>query len=294
MFVLCFGIIFSIGISSALADSICYPGDSSKICFGSRTLGEVQQDSTAYGYRDPLKSSDFSKKQNPKQYVKPKRLLDLYSLSGHVKISKNFSVDELLSSEKGRYGYFSHAVIDRLEKIRRAAKGQLIINSAFRSPGYNSDIDGSAKWSRHTYGDAVDIIAPTLSLKGLKNQCLRQGASFVLLYTAHAHCDWRNSTLDPNFYSREEAQSSANLVEPEIAVTLRQTMRRNRLELWTNVVLKEEDHEGDLLHEWKIKTPSGKIIQTLDLKPTVPIEKGLYKVKVEVGSYVQLETEINL
>jgi uncharacterized protein YcbK (DUF882 family) len=64
---------------------------------------------------------------------------------------------------------------------------------------YNEGVDG-ATWSRHIYGDAVDMYSDTLSLAELAEACNDLGAGFTKLYTTHVHCDWRDHELDRAFF----------------------------------------------------------------------------------------------
>ena len=51
----------------------------------------------------------------------------------------------------------SPEVLSHIQALRDEVQKAVHIHSAYRSPGYNAGISGSAKWSRHMYGDAIDF-----------------------------------------------------------------------------------------------------------------------------------------
>src|SRR5690606_5462911 len=112
----------------------------------------------------------------------------------------NFKLGEFMSLQKGHFGIFSSTVVKKIQDLRDMVGAALRVNSAFRSPEYNSGINGSAKWSRHQYGDAVDIGSSNATLDQLVSYCRQLGATYIDKYVAHVHCDWRNTPLEPEFY----------------------------------------------------------------------------------------------
>jgi hypothetical protein len=72
-----------------------------------------------------------------------------------------------------------------VQQIRSGLGRPLIISSSFRSPEHNRDV-GGASFSRHLYGDAVDIdvdqSSSNANLRGQEifNEALDAGVDFVL------------------------------------------------------------------------------------------------------------------
>ncbi|MBX9765869.1 MAG: hypothetical protein K2X47_01240, partial [Bdellovibrionales bacterium] len=82
-------------------------------------------------------------------------------------------------------------------------------------PSYNAAV-GGARWSRHTYGDGVDIAAPDqISKNVITSSCKRLGAGFTLVYATHVHCDWR-STPQATELNDEHAHSTSEIEIMEV------------------------------------------------------------------------------
>lgn len=177
------------GPPSASADVACFPGDdmSWTTCLATLPATGLGSD---YAYPAPLNGSA--------QYAAPTRVLDLQAHPGSTKLAPNFRLDEIAQLYKGRYAVVQPHAVERLQDLRDQL-GALIVNSGYRSPGYNSGI-GGATWSRHMYGDGFDIDPVSVSLSALQSACNAHGASYVGVYTSHMHCDWRNDPLSTAFY----------------------------------------------------------------------------------------------
>jgi hypothetical protein len=144
---------------------------------------------------------ELNNSPDPIQYAPPTHLIDLTVLDPDIKLALNFKLKELMQPEKGQWALFSPAALMRVQKVRESLGVPLYVNSAFRSPGYNAGIDGAAKYSRHQYGDAVDVSTKgATSLTQIKSACEAQGADFTKLYDTHVHCDWRNLPLETTFW----------------------------------------------------------------------------------------------
>ena len=92
--------------------------------------------------------------------------IDVETLSEALRqerVSENFKLVEYVRIPE-RNGdlsiYVDPEIAFYAQELRYAWGGALVLSSTFRSPEYNADI-GGALFSRHMYGDAVDIRAPS-------------------------------------------------------------------------------------------------------------------------------------
>ena len=92
--------------------------------------------------------------------------IDVESLSEALRqqrVSENFKLVEYVRIPE-RNGdlsiYIDPEIAFYAQELRYAWGGPLVLSSTFRSPEYNAEI-GGALFSRHMYGDAVDIRAPS-------------------------------------------------------------------------------------------------------------------------------------
>ena len=76
-----------------------------------------------------------------------------------TKLRPNFTVDELACKDGSSVILYSSITLDWLQAIRDKI-GPIHLTSAFRTPEYNSRING-ANDSMHMYGRAVDITKPS-------------------------------------------------------------------------------------------------------------------------------------
>ena len=170
---------------------ICYPGadNSWTTCF------ELVQWSASWGadydYPEPLEGSPL--------YRKPLRFLDLSQLDDSEPLAPNFTLGELMSAAKGRYGLFQPHAVERIQALRDRVGGPVNVNSGYRNVTYNAGV-GGATWSRHLYGDAIDTWSTSVSLDGLAAHCEALGAGYIGWYETHIHCDWRDDVLDEDLY----------------------------------------------------------------------------------------------
>ncbi len=152
-----------------------------------------------YEYPPPLDD-------NP-QYSAPARYVDLYADSADpdLALAPNFALDEVMQASKGRFALFQPHTIESLQVLRDWIGGPLYINSAYRNVEYNAGV-GGATWSRHQYGDAVDIRSNDASLEELADYCDALGAGYTSIYETHVHCDWRDTPLETAFYDPETTE----------------------------------------------------------------------------------------
>lgn len=285
---------------------ICYPGTGdAKSCWDLVQRNSLPEQSHLYGYPDPYSDPGFPGSFNKAQYIPPDRLLDLRRLPGRTRLSANFERLELMpdGSSRGFYGVFSPAALSRIQTMRTEAGRSLAITSGYRSPGYNSQVDGSARWSRHTYGDAVDFRISGLSLQAAAEKCRANGASFTQLYTTHVHCDWRGLAQDPaafpNQPTGETARAAVDLhakINPAGLGGIVQRIGASdagdpTLVLSTEVM---QEDEGELLHEWEVTTPDGDISRGDGPMITLPRVSGRYQIRVTVGGSLKFERILSI
>ncbi len=163
-------------------DQLCFlgPNRNNDVCVPLSFPGTP----AGYSYPSPLNGN----------YRAPIAYIDLQEVSGSTQIAPNFQLSELAQLHKGRYAAVQPHAVARLQALRAAA-GPLVINSGYRSPSYNASVGGATR-SRHMYGDAFDIDPLSISVDALEPICTANGG-FLVEYTTHVHCDWRNDPQDP-------------------------------------------------------------------------------------------------
>jgi hypothetical protein len=180
----------------ALAQA-CYPGPNGDFTACVDVIGLQPAWGADYVYPEPYEV-------DPEQYAAPVRFVDLSRVPTDFPVGPNFVVIELMEAWKGRYGVFQPHVVARLQDIRDTIGGPLTVSSGYRNPGYNAEV-GGVMYSRHQYGDAIDIQSDVATLDELTELCWSFGASYVGSdYPAHVHCDWRDEPLDPAFFDVTE------------------------------------------------------------------------------------------
>ncbi len=118
-------------------------------------------------------------------YQAPEYFIDIGGLppaTRSARASVNFSLDEYvrLPDRNGdRRCYVDAQIAQHVQDLRQAWGGPLVINSSFRSPRFNAAI-GGAFFSRHMYGDALDVAVPdTRRAQDFYNLALAIGVDFV-------------------------------------------------------------------------------------------------------------------
>ena len=103
-------------------------------------------------------------------------------------VSTNFRLSEYAAHVQQRgdtRAYIDAQIANHTQQIRSGLGRALFLNSAYRSPEHNHDV-GGATFSRHIYGDAVDIdVDQTRSDANLRaqeifNEARDAGVDFVL------------------------------------------------------------------------------------------------------------------
>lgn len=282
----------------------CYPGSSGEgLCLEVLELDELPENPQDYLYLDPLMDEDFPPSFDPQQYRPPSRVLDASRWPHYLQLSPHFKISELIWPHRGRFGLYSAPALDRIELIRESLGNPMIVTSAYRNPGHNFRI-GGARWSRHTYGDALDFYSPGVELRELAQLCLAWGASFFQLYRSHVHCDWRSHPLDSSFFPLDEDEAPRLPLSPSQAsqafesvihqvtqasqLQLHIPLSQSARELTLEAKVPQEDG-GELLYEWSITLPTGHQLQSRESQPQVRRMPGHYQVEVLVGGSVYLE-----
>ncbi len=175
---------------------VCYPGPNNTwdVCFDLVPASSINDPDYVW--------PNAGSAPDPVQYAAPKWLLALDTAPGATKLAQNFALDEFMQAYKGPWAVYSPQAVVHWQAIRSALGVPLHVNSGFRSPGYNSGLDGAATFSRHMYGDAADVTTKgATSLQAIADACYAESADFVKVYTGHVHCDWRYDPLDPGFWA---------------------------------------------------------------------------------------------
>ena len=92
-------------------------------------------------------------------YARVGYFIDLSSVSLSERVSDNFLVAEYVNPTARRGGkraYVDAQIAYHVQQVRSGLGRPLVLNSAFRAPEHNQVV-GGATYSRHLYGDAVDI-----------------------------------------------------------------------------------------------------------------------------------------
>ena len=131
-------------------------------------LGALVQDADLSGTYPNPSSNPFGSGR-ARHYERVGHFIDIGSLSSAVRqerVTANFKLNEyILIPERNRdhRAYIDAEITLHAQELRDAWGGPLILSSTFRSPEYNHRI-GAATFSRHMYGDAVDIKSSSTSM----------------------------------------------------------------------------------------------------------------------------------
>lgn len=255
----------------ASATDVCFPGakEDGTACYPTLPAAGLGSDYTWPSSTDA-------------RYRTPQRVIDLEAVDLSLQIAPNFRASELLQAWKGQYGVLQPHAIARLQDVREEVGGPVQVNSGFRSPAYNTSIDG-ATYSRHMYGDAADIAASSLSIAALGAICESLGAGYVGYYTAHVHCDWRNDPLDPVLYGPSFAPPLVDDTPHHTAALVQDGGR------WLAPGTGWD--EGEPLREWAAYDAHGQVILTA-VSPTFTPPPGAATLEVVVGRAVTLSRKL--
>lgn len=266
-------------LPDTIVGTVCYPGPTGASDACVPLVDWSSSWGSAYAY--PSHSSN--------QYRKPLRFVDLGAADSNLGIAKNFILGEVLQEWKGRYGVFQPHVVDKLQQIRNTSGGAIHINSGYRSPGYNRSVDG-ATYSRHMFGDAVDMRSSVMSLSGIRSICQQLNAGYIGMYSTFVHCDWRNHALDAKFFSSGTVSlGGADEIESIMPVHTAELVLADDAVAWTAPATGFD--EGEPLRTWTAYDSAGNELQTVDAAEYEPPADAV-RIHVEIGGNVELDLEL--
>ena len=106
-------------------------------------------------------------------------------------LSEHFKAKEFQCKDKSKYLLVATELIEILEKIRNHFNAPVIINSGYRTPSWNSKVNGTSN-SYHCKGMAADIVVKGHSSREVAkyaDSIMEQGG--VIRYTNFTHVDIR-------------------------------------------------------------------------------------------------------
>lgn len=257
------------------APHACYPGSDES---GTTCLPLVDGDGLGAAYAYPS-SSQLA-------YQAPIRFVDLEAVSPSTMLAPNFALGELMQEHKGRYALFQPHVVEKLQAMRSQTGGALLIHSAYRSPGYNAGVDG-ATFSRHMYGDGIDMHSAVVSLNAMSNLCSAFGADYVSVYTSHVHCDWRYAGNDPAFFGTSAMRVVGAGAMPSRDAAWLEVDGDGR---WLAVA--ESFDEGEPYVEWTSYDAHGRVLGTVASARFRPA-LGASSVEVVIGGRIGLRAAVD-
>ena len=275
---------------AASEHQVCY----NDLCVESLFMNQLPDYEDYYSYPNPDSLGDHW----AGQYPAPQYVLNIEDHQQELKVSENFWLKDYTSYRNGtkqfRNAVVTRTLVTNMQKVRDRLGKAIYITSGFRAPGYNKQLNGAATFSRHLYGDGVDIVAPNASATQLKNTCDKEGAYFALAYQdGHAHCDWRHEALDEAFYPGSSQPNLARLDPYFITggrIDVQDMNRQFKLQLVEFMPF--DDHEGQPTMYWQILTPHGELIESDNEKLILKKQSGQYAIKLFVGNHVEFEKSI--
>ena len=106
-------------------------------------------------------------------------------------LSEHFKAKEFQSKDKNKYMLVCEELIAVLETIRNHFDAPVIINSGYRTPSWNSKVNGASN-SYHCKGMAADIVVKGHSSEEIAkyaDSIMKQGG--IIKYTNFVHVDVR-------------------------------------------------------------------------------------------------------
>ena len=103
-----------------------------------------------------------------RHYAPVEYFIDIRALPSETRqaqVTDNFTLHDFVwipERNQDRYAYIDAEIVGRVEELRQAWGGRIVPVSTYRSPAYNRSV-GGAFFSRHMYGDAIDINVPDAS-----------------------------------------------------------------------------------------------------------------------------------
>ncbi len=114
-----------------------------------------------------------------------------YMKANYGKVSEHFKAKEFQCKDKSEYLLIATELVEVLEKIRNHFNAPVIINSGYRTPSWNSKVNGASN-SYHCKGMAADIVVKGRSSREVAeyaDSIMEQGG--VIKYTNFVHVDVR-------------------------------------------------------------------------------------------------------
>lgn len=115
----------------------------------------------------------------------------IYVKKDYGKLSEHFKAKEFQCKDKTEGLLVATELIETLEKIRNHFNAPIIINSGYRTPSWNSKVNGASN-SYHCKGMAADIVVKGHSSQEVAkyaNSIMEQGG--IIKYTNFVHIDVR-------------------------------------------------------------------------------------------------------
>jgi hypothetical protein len=137
-------------------------------------------------------------------YQKPVWFVTLDATSKASSVAPNFTLGEFITESTLTSGVVDPMMIQHVQNARTRKGSALSINSGYRSPNHNAAI-GGATFSRHMWGDAMDVPATTTTEYNMYNSLFSAESpdyieSFAEAGYNHWHGDWRNEVRDYTNY----------------------------------------------------------------------------------------------
>lgn len=137
-------------------------------------------------YPTPM-SNPFGASHVP-YYERVAYFINLDQVSVSERLSENFRLSEFVNptlQRGGTHAYVDAEIAQHVQLVRSGLGRALLLSSAFRSPEHNRSV-GGATFSRHIYGDAVDVDVDqsrsdaNVRAQEIFNEALDVGVNFVL------------------------------------------------------------------------------------------------------------------
>lgn len=115
----------------------------------------------------------------------------IYIEADFGKVSEHFKAKEFQCKDKTEGLLVANELIETLEEIRKHFNAPVIINSGYRTPSWNSKVNGAPN-SYHCKGMAADIVVKGHSSQEVAkyaDKIMKQGG--VIRYTNFVHIDVR-------------------------------------------------------------------------------------------------------
>jgi zinc D-Ala-D-Ala carboxypeptidase len=115
-------------------------------------------------------------------------LFDRLMLGGSYKLSRNFTLGEMASKDGSNLVLIHPALILALQAIRDHTGKPVAINSGYRSPQHNRNINGATN-SLHVKGMAADIVIKGMTPLEVASLAHDLGLGGIKAYPTFTHID---------------------------------------------------------------------------------------------------------